>query len=131
MNARLLCLAVAFVLPLANAADPKQPKDPEGRYLAEPLKGDYYVYGGSLGDSVPPTAKDRKVSLMFTGPLAKELFDQIGPDRKDACGAGPDHRTRLRGHLSCIWEKRGTHSGYSCYFGLDVPTGKSTYGSIC
>ncbi len=131
MNARLVFLAAALVLPMANATDPPAPKDPAARYGATPLKGDYYVYGGSMGDMVPPTAKDRKVSLMFSGPLAKELFDQIGPDRKDACGASPDHRTRTRGHLSCIWEKRGTYSGYSCYFGLDVPTGKSTFGSIC
>jgi hypothetical protein len=96
--------------------------------MTKPLKGDYYVYGGSLGDSVLPTAKDMKVSMMFTGPLAKELFNQIGPDKKDACGAGPDQRTRLRGDLSCIWQKG---DGYSCYFGLDAQTGKSTYGTIC
>ena len=129
MNARLLCLADTLaLLPIANGADPKPPK---GRYLATPLTGNYYVYGGSMGDSVPPTAKDRKVSMMFSGPLAKELFDQIGPDRKDACGAGPEHRTRLKGHLSCIWRKSDGYAGYTCYFGLDVPTGKSTYGSIC
>jgi hypothetical protein len=104
------------------------PQEAAGRYMAKPLKGDYYVYGGSLGDSVPPTDKDRKVSMMITGPLAKELFDQIGPDRKDACGAGPDHRTRLRGHLTCVWQKS---DGHACYFGLDVPTGKSTHGTIC
>ena len=126
MNARLVCLACACALALnAHAADPKEAA---GRYQAKPLKGDYYVYGGELGDSVQSTAKDRKVSMMFTGPLAKELFDHIGPDKKDACGAGPDQRERDRGDLSCIWRKG---DGYSCYFGLNVPTGKSTYGSIC
>jgi hypothetical protein len=126
MNARLVSLVSALALTsVALAADPKEAA---GRYGAKPLKGDYYVYGGSLGDSVPPTAKDRKVAMMFTGPLAKELFGQIGPDQKNACGDGPDHRTRLRGDLSCVWQK---DDGYACYFGLDVPTGKSTYGSIC
>lgn len=94
----------------------------------KPLKGDYMIYGGELGDTVPPTKKDRKVALTFKGPLAKDLFEQIGPDNKDACGADPDHRIRERAHLACIWDKR---EGYYCYFGLDVPTGKSTYGSIC
>jgi hypothetical protein len=118
-----------FVLALAMCSLPRAAEKPEtwdGR--PKPLKGDYQVYGGELGDPVPPTKKDRKVALMFKGPLAKDLFDHIGPDRKDACGAGPDHRTRLRGDLACTWDKG---DGYSCYFGLDVPTGKSTNGSIC
>lgn len=83
MNARIACLASVFALAsIAHAADPKEAG---GRYMAKPLKGDYYMYGGELGDSVPPTAKDRKVSMMFTGPLAKELFDV--PTGKSTYGA--------------------------------------------
>jgi hypothetical protein len=125
MNARLVCLVSAFsLLSLAHATDKKE----EGRYLAKPLKGDYYVYGGSIGDSTPPTQKDRKLSLMFTGPLAKDLFDHIGPDAKMACSDSSDYRERNKGDLSCAWTK---DDGYSCYFGLDVRTGKSMRGSIC
>jgi hypothetical protein len=124
MNTRLVCLASAFaLLSLAHAADKKE----GGRYLAKPLNGDYYVYGGSIGDKTPPTPKDRKLSMMFTGPLAKDLFDHIGPDAK-ACGASPEYRERNRGDLSCTWAKE---DGYSCYFGLDVQTGKSIRGLIC
>ena len=126
MNARLVCLISTFVLlPLANAADQKEAA---GRYLAKPLKGDYYMYGGSIGDSTPPTEKDRKLSLMLVGPLAKDLFDHIGPDAKEACGAGPDHRQRYRGDLTCIWAK---DDGYSCYLGLNARTGKSMSGTTC
>jgi hypothetical protein len=125
MRGRLLSIVTALVLySLAQAAE--KPEVWDGR--PKPLKGDYQIYGGELGDTVPPTKKDRKVAFMFKGPLAKDLFDQIGPDKKDACGAAPDHRTRDRGDLSCVWDKS---DGYACYFGLDVPTGKSTYGSIC
>jgi hypothetical protein len=82
MNARMVCLVSAFaLLPLAHAAENKE----DGRYLAKPLKGDYYVYGGSIGDKTAPTSRDRKVSLMVTGPLAQDLFDHIGPDAKDSC----------------------------------------------
>ncbi|SDE54087.1 hypothetical protein SAMN05428966_10922 [Massilia sp. PDC64] len=124
MNARTVCLVSALaLLPLAHAADKKE----EGRYLAKPLKGDYYVYGGSIGDSTPPTEKDRKLSVMLTGPLAKDLFDHMGPDAK-ACGAAPDYRERGRGDLSCTWSKA---DGYACYFGIDVRTGKSTIGITC
>lgn len=122
-----LCLAylvsALLLLPQAHAAE----KDPS-RFMAKPLKGDYYVYGGSIGDKTPPTPKDRKLSLMLTGPLAKELFDHIGPDLKDACGAGPDNRERNRGDLICLWTK---DEGYSCYIGLDVRTGKSMVGVTC
>lgn len=125
MTARVVFIVVALALcSLTQAAEKAETQS----FGQKPLKGDYLIYGGELGDTVPPTKKDRKVAFTFKGPLAKDLFDQIGPDTKDACGAAPDHRIRDRGDLSCVWDKRG---GYACYFGLDVPTGKSTYGSIC
>lgn len=124
MNPRLVYLmSVLLLLPLAHAGEKN-----EGRFMAKPLKGDYYVYGGSIEDKTLPTPKDRKLSLMLTGPLAKELFDHIGPDVKDACGAGPDQRERSRGDLVCLWTKE---EGYSCYIGLDARTGKSVIGVIC
>ena len=125
MNVRLTCLAGAIALAsVSSAGESKSPS----RYLAKPLTGDFYMYGGSLGDSTPPTEKDRKLSLMVTGPLAKDLFDHLGPDIKDACGAGPDQRERGKGDLSCILTKS---EGYSCYVGLDVRTGKSMRGLTC
>jgi len=124
MSARLISLISAILLyPVAQAAEETQ-----GRYMATPLKGDYYLFGGTLGEKTLPTAKDRKLSFMVTGPLAKDLFEHIGPDLKDACGASPDHRERNRGDLVCVWAKG---DGYACYIGLDVQTGKSILGVIC
>ncbi|MDN4053033.1 hypothetical protein QPK32_08085 [Massilia sp. YIM B02763] len=125
MSARIVFLVAALTLYSLTQAAEKQETSAGG---PKPLKGDYWVYGGELGDTVPPTKNDRKVAFTFRGPLAKELFDQIGPDNKDTCGAAPDHRIRDRSDLSCVWDKR---DGYTCYFGLDVAKGKSTYGSIC
>ncbi len=126
MSARLVWIVSMLALfPFAQADDKKKE---EGRYLAKPLKGDYYVYGGSIGDSIPPTQHDRKLSLMITGDLARELFDNTGPDAKDFCGAGPGYRERNRGDLTCTWTK---DQGYSCYFGVDVRSGKSIRGSVC
>lgn len=125
MSARLKVIVTAVAL--SSLAQAAEKSETEG-FDQKPLKGDYLIYGGELGDTVPPTQKDRKVAFTFKGPLAKDLFDHIGPDKKDACGAAPDHRIRDRGDLSCIWDKR---EGYFCYFGLNVPTGKSTYGVIC
>lgn len=124
MNIRVFYVMSTFLLlPFAQAAE-----NEGGRFMAKPLKGDYYVYGGNIGDKTPPTPKDRKLSLMLTGPLAKELFDHIGPDVKEACGAGPDYRERSRGDLVCLRTKK---YGYSCYVGLDVRTGKSMAGVTC
>jgi len=130
MSIRLAFIVAALVLSsLGKAADhaaEKKPKTWDGR--PKPLKGDYQVYGGTLSEAMPPTSKDRKVAFMFTGPLAKELFGQIGPDAKISCSDAEGYRERNRGDLSCTYKKE---DGYSCYFGLDVPTGKSTYGANC
>lgn len=101
-----------------------------GEARSGPLRGDYQIYGGTLSEKLAPTAKDRKVAFMFKGQFAKDLFNQIGPDVKkdDACSSAADYRERRRGDVDCVYTKE---SGYSCYFGLDVPSGKSTYGSIC
>jgi hypothetical protein len=124
MSARLVLLVSALALfSLTDAAEKKA----QGRYFATPLKGNYYVYGGTISEMLPPTAKDRKVSLLFTGPLAKDLFNQIGPDAKHACSAAAGYHERRKGDLVCILDE----DGYSCYLGLDVTTGKSTYGVIC
>jgi hypothetical protein len=125
MSARSVFIAAALALCSLTLAAEKPETTGAG---PKPLKGEYWIYGGELGDTVPPTKKNMKVAFTFKGPLAKELFDQIGPDRKDTCGAGPDRRIRFRRDLACIWDKG---DGYVCYFGLDVPTGKSTNGSIC
>jgi hypothetical protein len=127
MSPRLVCLvSILAAMPLVASGEKKD----ELRYGASPLKGDYYVYGGTLAEMTPPAPRDRKVAFMFKGPLAKDLFNQIGPDvkKEDACSSVPDYRERRRGDLNCVFTK---DDGYSCYFGLDVPTGKSTHGTIC
>lgn len=124
MSARqVLGVSALALFALAHAADEKG----QGRYLATPLKGDYYVYGGTISEKLPPTPKDRKVSFMFTGQLAKDLFNQIGPDEKKACNEEPGYHERRKGDLVCILDD----DGYSCYLGLDVTKGKSTLGVIC
>lgn len=114
--------ALAF-FSVAQASEEKA----QGRYLATPLKGDYYVYGGTISEKLAPTSKDRKVSFMFSGQLANDLFNQIAPDTKRPCTMASGYHERRKGDLVCILDE----SEYSCYLGLDVTTGKSTYGVIC
>ena len=127
MNTRTAGIVVALAfISLAQAADKKE----ADWYAPAPLKGDYQVYGGTLSEKLPPTPKDRKVAFMFKGPFAKDLFNQIGPDVKkaDACSSAASYRERRRGDVDCVYTK---DNGYSCYFGIDVLTGKSMYGAIC
>lgn len=94
------------------------------------LVGSYWLYGGSLGDPQPPSAKDRKIAFSIEGDAAKELFDAIGPDKYDACTESSGMRMRWRDdqNLLCSRTKEGV---YECSFGFDLRTGKSIGGSIC
>ncbi|UTY57992.1 hypothetical protein [Massilia sp. erpn] len=126
MNSHLIFIAAIFASPPLLQAEEKRTEDWDAK--PTPLKGDYQVYGGTLSEMRPPSRIDRKVAFMFTGALAKELFDRIGPDAKLSCSDAQDYRERNRQDLSCTHTKA---QGYVCYFGLDVTTGKSTRGSIC
>jgi hypothetical protein len=121
-----LFLAAAALVSLAYAGTKKIW---DGSY--ETFKGHYLIYSGDLGEQQPPTAGDRKTSFMVEGPLAKELFDAIGPDLKDACGTLSGLRVRQKGHVDCTYDKDHPAAPFTCHFGLDLGTGKSITGSIC
>ena len=127
MSTRLACCAMALALfSTAHAAD--KPREWSGE--PRPLRGDYQIYGGTLSDMLPPTRNDRKVAIMLKGELARELFDQLGPDvqQEQACSSSAGYRERRRGDITCVHTKG---AAYECYFGLDLRTGKGTYGAIC
>lgn len=90
----------------------------------------YWMYGGSLGDPTPPTTKDRKIAISIEGQAAREMFDAIGPDKRDECteGSGTRARVRDKGNLTCTRSKEGQ---YECSAGFDLRDGKSIGGSIC
>ena len=94
------------------------------------LDGVYRIYGGGLGDPVAPTAKDRKVMFSIEGRAARELFDAMGPDKKDLCteGSGTRVRAKDKDNLFCM---RSTEGSYSCNFGFDLRSGKSIGGIVC
>lgn len=100
-----------------------------GDYAA--FKGEYLIYSGDLGEEAAPTTIDRKAAFMLQGDVAKNLFETIGPDLKDACGATSEMRIRQKGDLDCTYDKGAKSSHYVCHFGINLRTGKSMYGSIC
>lgn len=94
----------------------------------KPLKANYVIYSGDLGEQMPPTKTDRKISINVTGQSAKDIFDSIGPDIKAACTTGKGERERRKDRVWCFYLPR---SGYECYFGFDLRTGKSIDGGEC
>ena len=120
----LIALLFASGLCSFAHAGTKEPWEAHDR----PLKGEYLMYSGSLGELQAPTRKDRKVSIRVAGTVAKEMFDSMHPDDKDTCTTAPGHRERTKDGVSCIYDP-GT--GYACYVGFDLRTGKSIGGSIC
>jgi hypothetical protein len=94
------------------------------------ITGVYRVYGGSLGDSIAPSAKDAKIMMSVEGTMAKEMFDAIGPDVRDVCteGSGTRVRQKANQNVHCI---RSSSGEYSCNFGFDLRNGKSIPGIVC
>ena len=90
----------------------------------------YAIYGGELGDEVAPTASSKKISILIDGTAARDLFEQIGPDLLDACGADTENSVREKdnGAISCSYSRM---DGYRCYFGFDLRNGKSIGGVTC
>jgi hypothetical protein len=92
-----------------------------------PAKTEFVIYGGGLGDPQAPTKTDRKLSVFISGDAAAELFNSIGPDRRNAC---IDRKTRFRerGGISCSLPQGEQPK---CYLGLDLSNGKAIPGAVC
>ena len=86
----------------------------------------YVTYGGTLGDPVQPTAKDKKLAFAIRGSAAQEIFEAIGPDVRSCSGDAT--RERTKGDIDCVYAKA---DGYTCWAGFDLRTGKSIGGSVC
>jgi hypothetical protein len=93
----------------------------------KPFKGEYLIYSGTLGEEQPPTTADRKISFSVSGPAAKDMFDSMYPDAREACSDDKGHRERYKGNVACVRDP----DGYTCHFGFDLRTGASISGATC
>jgi hypothetical protein len=98
------------------------------KFEYRPFKGEYHVYGGTLGEETEPTKRSRNIAYHVSGPVAQQMFDAMGPDLKDVCGAEGGQRIRQRAEVSCSFHPK---DGYSCSFGFDLITGRSIAGIQC
>lgn len=98
------------------------------RFAYADFNGTFSIYGGSLGDPVSPSRTSKNIAFQVTGQVAKQMFDAMGPDLKNTCGAEDGQRVRQRSELACFADVK---EGYRCTFGFDLITGRSIGGAIC
>jgi hypothetical protein len=94
----------------------------------KPMKAEYSIYSGEIGDERAPTKTDRKLAIEVGGQAAKEIFDSIYPDSKVTCSDEKGERLRRKDHLWCSF---APSDGYRCYIGFDLRNGKSIGGASC
>lgn len=128
-TALLLIASAAVTVSLAYAADPSS--DPYG--LWKPLQGAIYKFhSGIVADRTPPTATDRKLTVLIDGKAAREVFDSIGPDVAGTCSGEQGDRVRDKKGVHCSYSARlddpkDTH--YRCWIGVNLRTG-DTVGTV-
>jgi hypothetical protein len=124
MMQRKIPIAVALALSVGSHAQEK----PVYPAPAKPLKAQYTIYSGGLGDEQAPTRDERKLAIEISGQGAKEIFDSLYPDAKVTCSGEPGERLRRKGHVWCSFAPA---NGYRCFFGFDLRTGESIAGGSC
>lgn len=122
-------VAAVAAISLARAADPSS--DPYG--LWKPLQGAIYkLHSGIVSDRTPPTASDRRLTVIVDGSTAKEIFDSIGPDLHGTCDDVKGDRERNKKGVSCTYTAKGEKDKdgpYRCWIGVNLRTG-DTIGTI-
>lgn len=128
MKPRQICILIAAAA-AASLAYAGTKKVWDGRFAPSTIH--YLIYSQDLDEAQAPTAADQRISVAITGDLAKQMFDAIGPDLKEACGTTLGMRQRQRGDVDCSYDKEQRGSPYTCHFGIDLRKGKSIAGSTC
>lgn len=122
-TSHLLLAAAGFLFGPAGAQEQAMDSAP-----TKPMKAEYSIYSGEIGNERAPTKMDRKLAIEVSGVAAKEIFDSIFPDSIVTCSDEKGERLRRKEHLWCSF---APSDGYRCYFGIDLRTGKSIGGASC
>jgi hypothetical protein len=120
-------LPFLLLIVLTNAAHAQE--KPVYPAPAKPLKAEYTIYSGGLGEEQAPTKNERKLAIEITGQGAKDIFDSLYPDAKGvSCSSEKGERLRRKGHVWCAYSPA---DGYRCFLGFDLRTGESIAGGSC
>jgi hypothetical protein len=124
MKTSFLFLSITALLSTAAGAEQKAIYPAP----AKPLKAEYTIYSGELGNEQAPTPKERKLAVEVTGQGAKDIFDSLYPDDKVTCSDEDGERLRSKGNITCSYIPA---RGYRCFFGFNLRTGRSIAGGSC
>lgn len=89
------------------------------------MKGHFFLFSGSVGDWQAATPEDAKLFLDIEGDAAKRVYAAMGAGAEQPT---EDEFTSLRqaGDLACTYDRsEGVPEPYSCYFAIDLKTGKT------
>lgn len=130
---KVTLLVLAALCQLASAGENEKRAHELNRW--NPLPAEYKIHSGNTAYSELPTKADSAITIAFKGEAAKQLFEQIGPDTKDICGAtNKGDRQRQRKGAVCLYETQldsPTDSHYRCWIGIDLHTGESDVRVPC
>ena len=123
---KYICLI--FTFSLACSASLAQNNEENFRFTYKPMAGSYEIYGGELDDPRPADAESTNIAIKIQGAAARNIFNSLGKDIKNACVSEAGERVRMKKDMACFFSKK---EGYSCFVGFDLKTGKSKAGIIC
>lgn len=129
---KLTLLVLVLVCQLSSAGETG--KKPHELNQWNPLQATYKIHSGNTAYSELPTKDDRAFTVHFNGEAAKQLFDQMGPDVKEACSSEKGDRERRNKGAVCLYETRldsPTDSHYRCWIGIDLRTGNGAARVPC
>jgi hypothetical protein len=131
MKITLACLfTLALTIPPVGATDGITPGE------SGPIEGYYMLYSLEPGDTAPVTKDDAKLNLIFSGDLAKKVYESIASKEKKEPEGCVDHPvfSRQIGNLICQRQASSRAEkvdDYECSIGLDLKSGKNKSGWIC
>ena len=86
------------------------------------FRGEYALWGGTLGEPQEPSAKDTKVRLQITGALASRMYREMGPGAQQTVCVPEDEEHRSRGELQCDRQKATAEA--MCVLAVDLHRGQ-------
>lgn len=98
------------------------------------LKGKYKIHSGGTAYSELPTKADSALTVYVQGKVAKEIFDQIGPDKRDKCSSEVRDRERRKKGVECTYTAHLAHPKalhYTCWIGINLRSGEGDVRVSC
>lgn len=122
----------AALFSFAHTADPTS--DPYG--LWKPLQGAIYKsIPGVVADRTPPTANERRLTILVDGKAAKDIFDSIDSDYAEGTysdAKGDRHRSKKG--VVCDYtaqDEKDKDGPYRCWIGVNLQTGDTVNTISC